>query len=381
MAKSSSSTRGRVLDLIRAQGPVSRIELAELTALTPAAMTGIVRDLLAADLVTEVGAGAPTGGKRRMLLQPNPTAQFAVGIELGFVRVHCVLVDLLGRPISSVELPGAGEADPESVVERVAAAFADLVADAGVDAARLVGIGLVAPGPIDLSHGRAVQLPTHQQWQEYPLRDRLAELTGLPVWLGNDANAAAVGEHWTGAAGSARAFATVHMGVGIGAGLMVGGELILGASSNAGEIGHMSVDADGPRCHCGARGCVELIAAPFTVERLYRIATGEAVDSAEIGARALAGEGDALVIMEAAADAVATALVSLANVLDLDLVVFTGPGFGPALELFRHRAAHHLDRAFLSRRSHEVDVRVSAHAADAAALGAASLVLKQTLTA
>lgn len=378
------SPKGRtprlVLDLIRASGPISRIELAEATTLTPATITNVVRDLISAGLVSEVGTGEPTGGKRRTLLQITPDAHFAVGVLLGFDSISYVVVNLWGAVIGERDAVGAGDDSPADAVDRIARDIDDLVDELAIDRALLLGIGMVVPGPIDPAQGIAVQLPSAPPWQDFSVRDALERASGLPVLMENDATAAAMGEYWSGGTAGVSTFAVVHMGLGIGAGIVVAGEPVRGVSSNAGEIGHVSIDMDGPLCHCGNRGCLELAAAPAAAEQRYAERAGTALEWSAIAELAVEGDPVALDVVRESAEALATAVTSMANLLDLELIVFTGDGFGAAVDLMAGITQERLDRTFFSRRSHPVTVRPSANLRHAAALGGATLVLREHLT-
>lgn len=373
-------TRAVVLELIRVAGPISRTELAEATALTPATMTTVVRDLIADGLVVETGVGEPTGGKRRTLLEARPDSRYAIGIVLGFAATSYVVVNVWGELVAERSGPGADRLEPVEVVRRIAGEVDSIIAEAGIEREIVAGVGMVVPGPIDILSGAAVQLPSSLPWSDFSMRDALAEALALPVVMENDATAAAAGEYWSRATNGQGTFATIHMGIGIGAGIMIAGELLRGISGNAGEIGHVSIDLDGPRCHCGNRGCLELFAAPPAAEERYFAVSGERRDWIDIAARAGGGDDPhAVDTVAQSADALAVAVTSLVNLLDLDLVVLTGAGFAGAGPVFAERIGSVLDDTFFARRSHPVRVVASADPSRSAALGGAAIVLREAL--
>lgn len=373
-------TRAVVLELIRVSGPISRTELAEATALTPATMTTVVRDLIADGLVVETGVGEPTGGKRRTLLEARPDSRYAIGIVLGFAATSYVVVNLWGELVAERSGSGADRLEPAEVVRRIASEVDSIIADAGIDREIVAGVGMVVPGPIDVTSGAAVQLPSSLPWSDFSVRDALADALALPVVMENDATAAAAGEYWSRATSGRGTFATIHMGIGIGAGIMIAGELLRGISGNAGEIGHVSIDLDGPRCHCGNRGCLELFAAPPAAEERYLALTGIRRDWPDIAARARAGgDPDATATVARSADALAVAVTSLVNLLDLDLVILTGAQFAGAAPAFADRIGSVLAGTFFARRSHPVRVVAAADPDRSAALGGAAIVLREAL--
>ncbi len=384
----SNYNRGVILEAIRSSGPVSRVELATITGLTPPTVSNIVRRLIDNELVVEAGQGPSTGGKPRTLLRLNPSARHAVGVQLGSEAITDVVSDLAGTTIARARRAGAGCSAPSAVVTRIADETSELLRETGLDPARVVGVGVASPGPLD--HGRGVILtpPNLTHWHEFPLRDELSEAVGHPVLVDNDATAAAMGESWVGSAGTARTFACVYMGAGIGSGIFVDGHVHRGASSNAGEIGHTSIQPHGEICHCGNRGCLELYGAPRAVvgaarsdpafaARLGLGTTARSVlsDFGRICDAAQQGDVVAAALVQRSADALATAVLNLVNVLDLELVVLTGEGLRAGGRLYLEPIERTLHYSAFARRTPRVVVRLSPIAADAAAVGAASLVL------
>jgi predicted NBD/HSP70 family sugar kinase len=235
-----------------------------------------------------------------------------------------------------------------------------------------------------------------RHWEDFPLDKALAEATGLPVILDNDATAAALGEHWAGIARDVPSFAAVYMGSGISAGLMIDGAVYRGRSGNAGEIGHMCVDVEGPDCWCGARGCTEALAGPAAVviqaradTRISRAAgltqgpggqrPSVTADFAAIARAARRGDTGARKLLEGSARHLALTARALANVMDLDMLVLTGPCMAVAGSVYLPVLQEELDRAFFARAAHSVAVRLSESAATAPAVGAATMVLQTEL--
>jgi predicted NBD/HSP70 family sugar kinase len=224
-------------------------------------------------------------------------------------------------------------------------------------------------------------------WVDFPLRARLEDRTGLPVLLDNDATATAVGLYWADGITATTTIAALFMGQGIGAGLLTGGQVYRGATSNAGEIGHVTVDIDGPLCWCGNRGCVEMLGGTaVTVERARQagidLGPQDRPTLAAFGAlarRALAGEPAALEVVERSARFLAVAAHTLVNVADPDLLVLTGPAFAVAGPLYLPVVTDVVTSTRFARGSGPIEVRLSTHGPESAALGAAALVLQAEL--
>ncbi|GIG22338.1 sugar kinase [Cellulomonas chitinilytica] len=380
-----ASSRAAILDLIRASGTISRVELTRATGLTAATISTVVRRLIDDGLVLEVGRAESTGGKPRMLLELDPLARYAVGVHLDHAGITYVIANLGGAIVARWKRPGAGSDDPREVVARIGGEIAATVARVGVDPARLLGLGVVSPGPISAFTGMTLTPPVMQAWTEFPLAAALEDAVGLPVLLDNDATAAAIGEYWSGGITSGAAFAALYMGTGIGAGIIVDGTVYRGSSSNAGEVGHICVDLDGPPCWCGSVGCVEALAGPAAVVAAARDAgvelpgRGVSEDFAVLARAAARGEEQPMRILRRSARYVGVAAQTLANVLDLELVVLTGPAFALAGSLYVPEVERRLAQSFFARGSHPVRVAISTNAPEAAAVGAAALVLQSEL--
>lgn len=380
-----------ILDAIRVAGTISRVGISQVTGLTGATVSNVVRRLLEQDLILEIGRAESTGGKPRVLLELNPTARYAIGVHLDHSALTFVVVNLAGAPVFQETQSGIAQASPDEVVERMAHEVDAMILRSGIERERVLGVGLVSPGPLTSQSGIHLAPPFMKHWEEYPLDVRLSEATGLPVLLENDATASAVGEYWSGGTDREANFATLFMGTGLGAGLFMQGSQYSGASGNAGEVGHTCVDINGPQCWCGMRGCVEFMAGPHAV---VAKAHSDSVLAHELGLAALppdseitsqfaviatasaAGNTRARALLEESARYIAVAAHSVANILDLQMIVLTGQGFAAASDIYLPRLQETLSNSFFARSSHSVDVRLSRAAETAAAIGGAAIVLQ-----
>jgi len=387
--RAPSTTRARVLDLVRTRGPISRVELAELTGLTQAAISHAVRALLDQGLLRESGAREWTGGKPRVMLTLDPLARCAVGVQLGADWLVVVLIDARGAVVARTRVRGAREEDPEAVVIGIAGEVDVLLRAAGIGRDRVAGVGLAVPGTLDLDAGAITVSRSLHRWQGFPVRASLAEAVGLPVVLDNDATAAAVGEYWAGRTAGSVAHCTLYMGAGIGAGVVVGGTVHRGASGNAGPLGRMHLHRDGH----GPGPTLEELAAPHAVARRAReaVAAGRTTtarlsadgdpitDFGALATAAVQGDPLALELVRDSAEYLADAAVTAANLLDVDSVVLAGPAFSTAGSLYAQVVERRLRAELHAADRHGVRVALAAHVADAAAVGAAALVLQEDL--
>ncbi len=384
-----TGAREAILDAIRTAEPLSRVELAGMTGLTEASVSTTVRRLLDEGLVVETGR-IPTGGKPRTMLRLDPAARIAVGVHLDDDVTTYVLTGQNGGVISRMNRPAPDGTDRDAMVRRLVADIAGLVDGSGIDRARCLGVGLVRAGP-RIRPARPGDQPAYPPgWQGDDLDRRLAVATGWPVLVENDATAAAVGEYWVARVDASRPFAALYMGSGIGAGVVLDGVALRGRHANAGEFGHLCLQIDGPPCWCGSRGCLEAIAGPqVVIERALAdpaaiaeaglARSGTIADFAAIARAARAGAPACRALLEDSARYVAAAAESVVNLLDVDLLVLTGPGFAAASFVYGPAISSRLAAADSRTWGRSVSVTVSLAAATASATGAAALVLQSSL--
>ena len=373
-----------VLDAIRRAEGASRVELAAATGLAPQTVSNICRRLLDLGLGVESGKSSVGRGKPRTILRLDPAGRYAVGVHLDPTVITFVVLDLTGAVVADSRIPTPARAAPAAIVATMAAAIDELVTSSGVAPDRVLGAGIAAPGPIDLVRGTVVDPPNLAGWHRVPLRDALSAATGMPVLLEKDVTAAAVAEAWAGGPSGTGTFLVVYLGIGLGAGLVLDGEVVRGASGNAGELGHIVTDPDGPPCGCGLRGCVGMTATP---EALVRDAVARgvlppgaegfaAVDAAVTELCALAAEpGPAREVVERSAVQLARAVAVMAHLFDVDRVVFGGPFWARLAPIHLPRMPALLDGARAARAIHPVAVAGTVLGENLGAVGAASLVL------
>ncbi len=332
-----------VLDLLRTAGEegISRLELAERTGLTPQAVSKITARLRQDGLAAEAGRRASTGGKPRTVLRLVPEAGHAVGVHLDRDEVRAVLVDLRGSVVAERRAALDLGAGAESVLAAVTGAVREAAHRPG---GALLGAGVALPGPLDHTRGVLHRVTGFPEWDGFPLRQALAERLAMPVVVDKDTNAAALG---LAAGGEAGSFAYLHLGTGLGAGLVFGGAVHRGVRTGAGEFGHQVIRLDGPPCTCGQRGCVEALC----------LAAVERGDPAE------------------AARVLGTAAGNLVGLLDIDVVLLGGRTVAAAPEAFVRGVGAVLTARARRTGQDEVPVRIAPGGDRVVAAGAAQLVL------
>ena len=288
-----------------------------------------------------------------------------LAIDVGGTKLASAIVTADGAITAERRTATPRTSDPEELFTTVADLARESVAATGAD---LDGIGVGCGGPMRWPAG--VVSPLHiPAWRDFPLRERLAALFGVPCAIDNDGKAFALGEHWLGAGRGARALLGIVVSTGVGAGVVIDGQLMHGASGQAGHLGHVLADTDGPVCECGARGCVEAIASGSAILR-----RGDA-EPAAIAEKAREGDTDASRIYVGAGRALARGIASAAALLDLDRVVIGGGVALGAWELLE--PALRAELALRARLSFTRDLKVvpGALGARAGLIGAAKLAL------
>jgi predicted NBD/HSP70 family sugar kinase len=229
-------------------------------------LTRLTRDLLDEGVVIEAGKSTSTGGRPAVLVSLNRDYSRTIGIKVERSRLLAASVDLVGTIQARAEVPFDEAPSPKMVVSAIAQVVRDLAYD------RLLGVGICISGFVDPNTGIDLYTPI-LGWEHVSLRDPIAKRTGLPVWIENDVNALALAERWYGAGRAYRHFICITVGEGIGAAVVIDGEIYRGAFGGAGELGHITINPDGPVCRCQERGCLEVYASDrFLAEEASRLA-------------------------------------------------------------------------------------------------------------
>jgi N-acetylglucosamine repressor len=384
-----------VLKALYDHGPISRAEVARMSGLTRTTVGEVVGELMADGMAREVGRGPSTGGKAPILLELVDGARCVIGLDLGETVFRGALLDLRGRVLETVErevggLDGLDGEQALAVVHELVDALQHKVAG-GVP---LLGIGIGTPGIVDPETG-SIRWAVNLDWQDLPLGDVLAERYGVPVHVANDSRAAALAIHlFSGGGTSPRPanLVAITVGLGIGAGLVIGGELFHGDGFGAGEIGHTTVEEDGDECRCGRYGCLETVASSRAI--LHRATDAAKEDPSSIlGARlrdtrelrledvasaAASGDEAARGIVLAAGRALGKAIASLIGVLDIERVVLHGSVvvLGESwLQAVREEAR----RGSLPLLTRDVAIEVAEPLDDPVVMGASALLLTAEL--
>ncbi|MEV6759363.1 ROK family transcriptional regulator [Streptomyces sp. NPDC051105] len=383
-----TANRYEVLRHIIAESPTSRQELASVTGLSLATVATLVGELLDLRMITEVGFEDSAGGRPRGLVAVNASGGALIGVDIAETYVHVELFDLALNVLARAEEDmRPGEHRPEQVVSHVAATVGSVVAQAGVEGARVLGVGVSAPGQVERDTGIAEYAP-NWDWHDVPLLDLLSEHIAYPLHLDNPLRACAVAEQWFGAARGRGDTVVVNLGTGVGAGLALGGGLHRGVSNSAGEWGHTTLVLDGRPCHCGNHGCVETyVGAPGIMLNLREsspdsplLHPDDQTATIEALARGVAdGDPVAVQVVRDTARYIGAGVANLVNLLNPELVVLSSwvaRRFGePLLDEVREAVRRHaLGRPFAA-----TEIVLSPIPTDPVCLGAATFALEGAL--
>ncbi len=327
-----------LLEHIRlSRGGISRAELARRIGRSRAAVSTIVNDFLRQGILIEVGQGASAGGRRAVLLQLNPARGYLIGVDLGVTHYGLLITDLAGQVRYEVSRPWQIADGPRPCLDAVRQLVQESLSAAGVPLQAVLACGVGVPGPINIRLGGVVNPPVMPGWDGYPIRAELEGAWNCPVYLENDANLGALGEWTFGAGRDTEMLVYIKVGSGVGAGVVYQGQIVRGETGSAGEIGHVTVLADGPRCRCGNQGCLEALAggqalaaqAAEAVQsgvatQLSLLAPPEQLTAREVGLAARRGDLVAQQLLSQAGRYLGLSVANLVNLLNPGLVVVGG---------------------------------------------------------
>lgn len=382
--------RSIVLNVIRDKGPLSRADVSRRTKLTRSTVSSIVSYLTKKNLVRETGLSSSGVGRRGILLELNPKAYYVVGIDLGTLNTIAAVVDLEGKIVERVEHPTNGEKNRDDVIERVKAAIHEVISASNLNLQKIAGIGLAVPGLVASKKGMILFIPNFG-WKDTPLREILEEEFHTPIFIDNNANAMALSEAQFGIGRGVKNFICINIGIGIGSGVIINREIYRGETECTGEIGHTTVDYNGPKCNCGNNGCLEVMAAGPAIARraVKAIREGrktvitELVEdnlnqiTAAVVARA-ANQGDRLAreIMEKTGEYLGTGIANIINLFNPQMVIIGG-GVAQAGSLIFDPLKRTMKKRAFSVPAKVVKIATPSLGRDCTVIGAASLVLKE----
>ncbi|ACL77718.1 ROK family protein [Ruminiclostridium cellulolyticum] len=374
-----------LLELIRINKQVSKAGLAQITGLSPTACGTIVTNLLDKGYIREAGIGTSKGGRRPILYELTPGSYFSIGVDIDIDYIRFILMDITGqvefKDRISCDFARAASESIRLMEEKIS----EIIKIHNIEHDRLLGVGVSVPGMIDnLTH--EIIFAPNLGWERVNLEHMMDRIGDFPIYVDNEAMCSALCENWIGCCMDERDFVCINMKSGIGSSIFAAGNLYRGCCGSAGEIGHITVDQNGPRCACGNYGCLEaLVSARSMVEKAQKLVRQglitdfediEAITVDEIFRLAREGNESARVILVEAAGYLGLAIANLINTVNPSKIVL-----GKELAKFSEDIVDHLksiaSAKALKYPASRVQVVVSKIGEDTSALGAAIIPVKK----
>lgn len=387
--------KSQILNAIRDKGPISRIELTRETGISAPTVTRIVKSLMEDHLVKNLGLGSSSGGRPPVILEFDPDSSFVIGIEWEFTSIKGILANLDGKIIREVsnthDLSKNIEQDLQSIIDLVD----DLIIHSPLAESRLKGIGISAAGYINKRTGMIEYSPV-QSWHNIDIRTPLKEKFDVPIYIDHQSRVLALSEFLYGDLGEVRDLIYLNLSYGMGAGIMIDGEVVKGYDGFSGEIGHLFIQPpekyDSRICLCGKENCLaEFVSGRGIVKTAARLlqkgressldemcnGDREAIDTNMI-IRA-AGQGDhlAMEVLSDAGNLLGIALANIANIINPQIVVIGG--ILAASDYYLNKITMAFNEHGLVGSQRKVGLVASSLLENAAVRGSAALVLKHIL--
>jgi predicted NBD/HSP70 family sugar kinase len=332
--------QGALMQRLREAGPRSRAQLARDTGLSKPTVSQALAELESAGLVRPVGPAAPSRGRTAMLYEPDPTAGYVIGIDIGRAWIRVAVADLAGEIIARSDTPNRART-AAAVVRAVAREARASVKQAGIGWKRVVHTVVGSPGVFDPSTGRMWHAPNLPDWSKPGLADELRDALTPSTAIDNDANLAVVGERDFGRGRDARNFVYAEIGTGLGVGIVIDGELYRGARGAAGEVGYIPWPGDGKAARSERGRLEEATSAAAVVEAGRAAGLRGDLTAKDVFDAAREGDAKALRAVDVEAERIAQLLATISAVVDPEFVVLGG-GIGASADLLRPRIESHL---------------------------------------
>ena len=382
--------RSMVFDLIRRKGPISRAEIARTIGLSIPTVMKITEEFSHKQFVQDVGKGESSGGKRPELLELIPDSKYIIGVGVGRSKTNVLMMNLAGEVFIREIMETGGTVVPEVWISRLIRVIENVIRESGLPEKRILGMGIGMPGILDEESGKVLFSPDFK-WENVDMLTPIRERFKMDITIENANRALAMGEYYFGAGVDSRNFLVVNLGHGIGSAIMREGEFYRGSSGSSGEIGHIILEKNGPKCNCGNKGCLEAIASGNAIARDAKIAVLEGnaskimelvngdinrIEAKTVFEAAHLGDQMAIQITERAMQYIGIGLANYINLLDPDLIILFG-GLTNAGNIFLKKIKEVLRERQMKFAGRQVKLVISQMGENGTAVGSASLVLKK----
>ncbi len=376
-----------ILDLIRTNKTVSKTDLSSMTGLSANAVGMITSSLIEEGYIHETGIGESKGGRRPILLELKPHSFYSIGVDLDIDAMNIVLMDFTGEVINEKSISMSKDMSAEVVVNDIEIEVLRILNQYSIDISKLLGLGISIPGVIS-SGKREVILAPNLGWEHVNIKSYFNKLSKIPIYIENEAMASAICEHWIGICQKTKHFVCINIKSGIGAGIFANGKIYRGADGSAGEVGHIVVNENGPKCGCGKYGCLETLASTThlveTAKKLVKQGIVSSLNDVKeidditietIVEAARAGDVAAKNILLESARYLGIAVSELVNILNPSIIVL-GKQFVKYSDLVMDNIKEIVATKALNYSASKVEIVASQIGEKASTLGAAIIPLK-----
>ncbi len=248
--------RAIVINTILNYGPISRTRISEITDLGLSTVSNIVADLIKKELIYETGEEESSGGRRAILLEFNCNNRFVLGIKIGLDGIIIGLVNMKSKVLDQYFIPSPIKSSEKIVLEVLIKAIRNLIDKNSIEVEKIIGCGIGVSGLVNQKEGTLV-FSKILAWKEIRFKELLEKEFNFPIFVDKDVNALTLAEKRFGVGKKINNFICITIGKGVGAGIVIKGDIYHGSYGGAGDFGHIIIDKDGPLCYCGKRGCLE----------------------------------------------------------------------------------------------------------------------------
>lgn len=381
------TNRRIVFESIYFRGPVSRLDISEVSGLSAATVTNVVTELLAEGCIKDLGSEESQGGRPRTLLNVNSAYGYFIGIDVGETHVSLELFDLTLQKLNTLAFSVDDESDrPQQIETHIVNGVQAILAKSGIAEEAVLGVGVGVPGVVDVN---GVVTAPAWNWQPVALAQYLSDNLAIPVYIDNGAKAMAQAEMWFGAGKGATDLVVLLIGTGVGAGLITNGVLYRGTSNSAGELGHTTIMADGWVCRCGNNGCFEAyVGGPAIIRRLQErnpqhLALLKQTDQRQIVAAiadaARQSDPDAAAVLTQTARFIGTGIANMINLINPQKIILGGWVIDQIGPLIMPELKAYVEKTALGQPFTTSTLTLCQLGVDAVCMGAATLALEKFL--
>lgn len=301
--------------------------------------------------------------------------EFVIGVDIGGTKTAIGVVNIYGEIIAKSTILTNQMLTPEQMIDNICNEIDKLLLQTKVPLKNIKGIGIGAPGPLNSKKGEIICPPNLPNWKDVKIVEQIRDYFQCPVFLENDANSAALGEKWVGAAIENNNFIYLTISTGIGAGVYINGELLVGSSGNAGDVGHIVVDPTYGICKCGQKGCFEYVASGTAIARLGSEKIGKDLSTKEVFELYNNGNEKVVPFIEDVFRNIGVGCVTLINTFDPEKIIIGGGVAKVGEPLFSNVRAY-VKKFALNTTGRATDIVPSKLGQDSGLIGAAALVIK-----